>query len=260
MTTRISASLVLILLFTAGCSHIDSALKTLGLESQPPTPAELVSMGYEGKIFELKHSHFYGELYDENEFMLLAPYPFRDVFHLVDLEGQPIHPQNQRGVIPAGTRVRFRELDTVDRWSSLNRMLTAPRYHSWLIVELVDRLDLLPSERQPFVLLVSAELDDPEVRKAAIDRWLAPVGETTSWLQTRSSRAQQAIALKAPYPGMQQDELIAAMGPPKAWIAEQGQKGQQMVAWYPHAEAWMDGSLVVSLQQQRPLASQQPPR
>ena len=28
--------------------------------------------------------------------------------------------------------------------------------------------------------------------------------------------------MKAPYPGMHQDELIAAMGPPQMWIAEQG--------------------------------------
>ena len=39
-----------------------------------------------GQTFELKHSHFYGELYDENEFMLSLLYPFRDVFHLVDLK------------------------------------------------------------------------------------------------------------------------------------------------------------------------------
>ena len=249
---RISLTCLLMALLCNGCTHFEGALKAVGLESTPPTEAETMTEALKGQTFELRHSHFYGELYDENEFMLLAPYPFRDVFHLVDLEGQPIHPQNQRGVIPAGTRVRFRDLLTVNDWSAMNRMLTSPRYHTWLVVELVDTHDLLPSEQQPFVILLSAELDDAKVRKAAIERWLSPAGETTKWLSSLSPRARKAIQMKAPFPGMHQDELIAAMGPPQMWIAEQGQRGQRMVAWYPHAEAWVSDTLVVSLHQQRP--------
>lgn len=249
---RIYVTSILLMTLSTGCSHVDGALSAMGFESTPPTEAELFTESLVGNTFELRHSHFYGELYDENEFMLLAPYPFRDVFHLVDLEGQPIHPRNQRGVIPAGTRVRFRELRTVNEWSSLNRMLTSPRYHSWLVVELVDTHDLLPSEQEPFVLLLSAALEDVSVRKAAIERWLSPVGETTAWLDSLSQRAQKAIAMKSPYPGMHREELIAAMGPPQMWIAEQGPRGQRMVAWYPHTEAWVSDKLVVSLHQQRP--------
>ena len=100
----------------------------------------------------------------------------------------------------------------------MNRMLTSPRYHTWLVVELVDTYDLLPSEQQPFVILLSAELDDAKVRKAAIERWLSPAGETTKWLSSLSPRTQKAIQMKAPFPGMHQDELIAAMGPPQMWI------------------------------------------
>lgn len=248
---RIYATALLFVVFCTGCSHLDNALKAVGFEPKPPTEAELFTEGLAGKTFELRHSHFYGELYDENEFMLLAPYPFRDVFHLVDLDGQPIHPRNQRGVIPAGTRVKFRELRTVNEWSSLNRMLTSPRYHSWLVVELVDTHDLMPSEQEPFVILLSAELEDLEVRRAALERWLSPVGETTQWLSSLSQRAQKAIAMKSPYPGMHKEELLAAMGPPQMWIAEQGPKGQRMVAWYPHTEAWVSDKLVVSLHQQR---------
>lgn len=246
-----TTSLVLVL-FTSGCSHLNGALSVIGLEQAPPTEAELLTNSMVGKTFELRHSHFYGDLYDENEFMLLAPYPFREVFHLVDFDGNPIHPRNQRGVIPAGTKVKFREFREVDEWSSLNRMLTSPRYHTWLVVELIDTHDLLPSEQEPFVILLSAGLEDVTVRKAAIERWLSPVGETSGWLGSLSERAQKAIAMKAPFPGMHKEELLAAMGPPQMWIAEQGPKGQRMVAWYPHTEAWVSDKLVVSLHQQRP--------
>ena len=66
---------------------------------------------YENHVVELRQSVYYGDLYDENEQWLVSPHPFESTFHIVDLDGNPIHPQNQVGIIPAGSRLIIDEIE-----------------------------------------------------------------------------------------------------------------------------------------------------
>ncbi|MEE8410091.1 MAG: hypothetical protein V3T05_10820, partial [Myxococcota bacterium] len=73
-----------------------------------------VAARHVGRTVELRQSCYYGELYDENEKWLLSPHAFADTSHIVDLDGVPIHPTGQRGVVAAGTRFIIRRGEFTD--------------------------------------------------------------------------------------------------------------------------------------------------
>src|SRR4051812_45589609 len=102
-------------------------------QTKLPEPARAaIADRHVHRIVELKRSYYYGDLYDENEKWLLSPYPFSDTYHIVDLDGAPIHPKVQRGIAPAGTKFLVEQVEFPDRWALAKRMLTTPRYNPWV--------------------------------------------------------------------------------------------------------------------------------
>ena len=162
-----------------GCTHCRwGALgRRLRIHTANRSRARSLKRSLVGKTFELRHSHFYGELYDENEFMLLAPLSISRCLSSCRLGRDNLStPQNQRGVIPAGTRVRFRDVKTVNEWSCDEPYADFAEIPYLARGRVVRYPTSFPSEQAAFcaVILLSA-LDDAKVRKAAIERWLSPV-------------------------------------------------------------------------------------
>ena len=58
---------------------------------------------HRSRAVELRYSHFYGELYDDNRKLMLSPWAFADTSHIVDPKGRPIYPQRQIGTADSGT-------------------------------------------------------------------------------------------------------------------------------------------------------------
>lgn len=208
---------------------------------------------YVGKTFEVRHTSVIGDLYDDNEREFLSPYPFDEVFHQVDLMGLPMHPQSPRALVPAGTQVTVIAIDHPDGLSWIKRMLASPRDAIWLELTIVpEHPDRVPFARPPLVLPITGHQGSVAAFDASITRYLAPVGEVSTWLLGRKAAVKVAIAHKEVVLGMSRDELETAMGPPWRWFVDRLPDGTELkVAWYPKNEIWLQNELVVATRPSR---------
>ena len=230
----------LLLLLFAGCA------------SQTAIPAGVrsaIDRQHHGQVVELRQSCYYGDLYDDNDKWLLSPQPFAQVHHIVDLDGQPIHPKNQRGLVRAGTRFVIDEIEFPDSFAVTTRMLTTPRYNIWVYLHPVDERARLPTERSRWVLLLPRDLPDGAAVERELSARLAPEGKMRRWLDGRRPTVRVAIEHKDILAGMNVDELVAAMGEPPLWIENERMNGSRAkVAWYGRREAWLVGGTVVAVE------------
>ena len=172
---------------------------------------------------------------------------------------QRIHPGNQRGIIPAGTEFIIEDIEFPDQMALATRMLMSPRYHTWVYLRPARDLGQPHKAREHFVILLPMDLAGRQDVESHINQLLAPAGRVSSWLQARRPSVRVAIEHKDMLPGMTREELIAAMGEPQAWIAEQGHAGLEMVAWYPKGEAWLRQDEVVRVETPRKMATAKTP-
>ncbi len=209
-----------------------------------------ISARYTGRTVELRQSMYYGDLYDENEKWLLSPYPFAETFHIVDTKGEPIHPQGQRGIIPAGTSFLVYRIEFPDVAAMATRMLTTPRYNPWIYLTAPEGSNL-PQGRKHFILLLPMDLDTESAVEQEIAELLGSMGEVQKWLEKRKPTVRVAIEHKDVIPGMTLDEVIAAMGEPQRWFT--GGDGLAVkVAWYPSKELWLEDGAVKEVKPARP--------
>jgi hypothetical protein len=218
-----------------------------------------ISARHMARTIELRQSCYYGELYDENEKWLLSPYPFSETYHIVDLDGAPIHPRGQRGIIPAGTTYRVQEVEFPDPLALAKRMLTTPRYNTWIYLTPTPESQPLSPGRAVLILLIPWDLDSEEAVEKAIAEVIAPRGEVTAWLKERRPTVQAAIANKQMIDGMSEPEVVAAMGTPRKVFADKSGDKNARVLWYPQQEAWLVDSVVTRIGPAREVAPPPPP-
>ena len=250
-----------------------SALATLsiGCASQTQLPRAVrvaIEEQYENHVVELRQSVYYGDLYDENEQWLMSPHPFESTFHIVDLDGNPIHPKNQVGIIPAGSKLIIDKVEFPDTFAIATRMITTPRFNPWVYLRPVPNSPLALENKndKPFIFPLPLHLDTEDEVHQAIRELLAEGGSMTQWLAQRRPTVQAAIAHKEIISGMTQEELFAAAGKPHRWISEFNSQPNSesnsedrkttktMVAWYPSQEAWISNQRVVTVRPSRVLA------
>ncbi|MBI5508558.1 MAG: hypothetical protein HY903_07380 [Deltaproteobacteria bacterium] len=222
-------------------------------QTRIPAPVRAaISARHLGRAVELRHSCYYGDLYDENEKWLLSPYPFAETYHIVDLDGAPIHPHGQRGVIPAGTPFVIKEIEFPDTAALAKRMLTTPRYNPWVYLTPASEAVGLPAGRSFFILLLPMDLESETTVEKALNEALAPKGEVSAWLAARRPTVQAAIGNKEAIAGMSEAEVVAALGSPPRWFAEQNGTIPVRVAWYPGREVWLEKDTVTEVKPARP--------
>ena len=203
-----------------------------------------IAQRHEGRELALRVSCYYGDLYDENALWLLSPYRFGDVHHIEDLSGNPIHPQNQRGIVPAGTRLLVEKIEFPNAATMAKRMLTTPRYNPWLYLRPAPGQKDIPADK-PLILLLPMDLSEEAQVERALGALLGEPAEVRAWLDERRPTVQVAIAHKDFLEGMNIEELVAAAGIPHRWFQESTAQGPARVAWYPSREAWfVEGKLV----------------
>ncbi|MBT6177465.1 MAG: hypothetical protein HOI23_09450 [Deltaproteobacteria bacterium] len=211
-----------------------------------------------GRVMELRQSCYYGDLYEDTGKWLLSPHAFESVHHIVDLDGKPIHPSGQRGIVPAGTRFLIEKIEFPDIYAMTTRMLSSPRYHTWVYLRALEKLPLESEKRSHFVMLLPMDLQDREDVESNIAKLLAPEGDVSRWLKQRRPSVRVAIAHKDLKTGMTRDELVAARGEPHLWIAQQGSYGLEMVAWYPSHEAWIRNGRIIDVKPGRSIQKRKP--
>jgi hypothetical protein len=237
---------ILILFACVGCASYTK---------MPEKSRVALDLRYKNRKVELKSSCYYGDLYDENEKFLLSPYPFDDVFHLVDLDNAPIHPKGQRGIVPAGTPFVIDRIEFPDVAAMSRRMLTTPRYNPWVYLKIAPEAQGFPTERT-YILVLPMDFTTEEAIENEIAVLLAPEGKVTKWLAEVRPTIRVAIEHKDVAEGMSKDELMAAWGRPRKWIPET----EADVAWYPKNELWLVKDVVTAIKPPRSLESPPTPQ
>jgi len=233
--TSLALGLTVGLASCASYTHIPQGVRTA------------LSARHTGRTVELKQSCYFGDLYDENEKWLLSPYPFAETFHIVDTEGAPIHPQGQRGILPAGTTFVVQQVEFPDGAAMTRRMFTTPRYNTWVYLSPAEGSAAQLQDRRSFIMILPLGIDTEQQVEDAIGRVLAPQGETSKWLATLRPTVRVAIENKDIVVGMTQDELTASQGEPQRWFNETDATGKARVAWYPSKEAWLRNDTVAEI-------------
>ncbi|MBN1960324.1 MAG: hypothetical protein JW841_05215 [Deltaproteobacteria bacterium] len=212
---------------------------------------ERINSRHQNHIVSLRQSCYYGDLYDENEMWLLSPYPFDETSHIINLQGEPIHPQGQRGIIPAGSSFIVKKIEFPDSTAMAKRMLTTPRYNPWIYL-IPTQNTITPTNRKYFILLLPMNLAKETLVESAIAKQLAEPENVNSWLKSLRPTIRAAILNKDIAVGMKIDELTAAMGTPLRWFKDTTDNGDQAeVAWYPTKEAWIIHGFVNSIKPSR---------
>ncbi len=219
----------------SGCANIHTL---------PRADREPVLKAYAGRILALRQSCYFGNLYDENEFWMLSPYPFEYVSHLNHANGEPIHPLSPQGIIPAGTRFEVAAIGFPSQLEVATRLLTSPRFSIWVHLTPVDNEKLLKG-RDSFVILLPLGTQTREMAEKEIDKMLGEESKVLPWLEERKTSIREAIEHKSVEPGMSIDEVTASRGTPEVWMNDHARDGREVqVAWYRDEEIWfIDGLL-----------------
>ena len=227
-----------------GCLHYNH----LSLPLQKTLAAQ-----YSGQTVALKQSCYFGSLYDENEKYLLSARPFTEISHISDLEGSPIHPEGQVGIIPAGTLFRIKRIAFPSFISSFERMLTTPRYNPWIYLEPLEKNNPHIPTEHPYIVLLPLDINTEADFHAQLHGMLGEEAQVLTWLQKRKPSVRSAITYKEVIPGMQRQELVASWGEPPHWLSSATSSGEAQIAWYPDREVWLLHNKVLEVRQARSL-------
>jgi hypothetical protein len=236
--------LCIFVLSFSGCLHYP--------QLSEPLQKNLISQ-YTTQIVALKQSCYFGSLYDENEKYLLSPSAFRNISHIVGLDGAPIHPNNQLGIIPAGTLFQIKRIAFPSFFTSFERMLTTPRYNPWVYLEPLEQNNPHLPTKYPYIVLLPLDIETEADFHASLFDMLGPKNEVLAWLTQRKASVRSAIEFKEALTGMNRDELIAALGTPKHWLSATSEIGNAEIAWYPEQEVWLINNVVLEIRKARSL-------
>ena len=210
-----------------------------------------IQQDYVGSTIELRQSCYYGDLYDENEVWLLSSYPFEKTYHIVDLDGAPIHPKGERGIMPAGTKFKVVAIDFPTPGVLAKRMLTSPRYNPWVYLEVTDPQTKLDLSKKHFVVTLPMEMKTEAEAKKSLEAIFAAPGDMGRWLGRLRPSVRVAVEHKNIQKGMNKNEMHAALGAPHYWFKGRVEGKIVRIAWYPTHEVAFDEGLVISVQNPR---------
>ena len=196
---------------------------------------------------ELKHSCFFGDLYGENELWLLSPYRFSETSHMRDLDGNAIYPQDEKGLVAAGTTFKVKRIEAPSRLALLKRMLWTPRFYTWVYLEQISTPPNLKHRERPFVIVLQGNYAESQELEEALNSWLDKSHTTSQWISNRSPMVQYGIRNKEAIEGMTLEELITAVGKPKKLVSQHTNSEIATIAHYPNQEYIFRSQKLVSI-------------
>lgn len=242
-----------------GCALFLQSASGCAAQTKIPEAARVqLAARHAGQVVELRASCYYGDFYDENQHWLLSPYPLDATSHINDLDDKPIHPQNQRGIVPAGTQFIVDLVEFPAGLALAQRMFTTPRNNPWVYMRPAPTETRAPASTKAFIWVLPTDLDTPEAFDAALAQGLAPQGEVSKWLGSVRPTVRVAIDNKDILAGMTLRELTASQGEPMHWYIDARGKDRAQVAWYPTREAWLINDVVVDIKPSRAVGATPP--
>lgn len=181
---------------------------------------DAVRKRFEGQRFFLKSSMYYGPFFGDRKTYLLAPRAFGELRLIEGLDGVPIPPGREEGVVPAGREVLVEKIE----FPPAERPLLTPRFYPWVYL----KVDKTFTER-PHILVLQLGGDtlvefEQVIGSVLVDKDPRPA------INARPQPVREAIDRKTAVEGMTEDDLVTALGMPDAVRHVQDSGG--------HTEQW----------------------
>ena len=188
----------------------------------PAPEQEVLNESLRHRTRQLAVSMHFGPFFRDGRYYLLSDQPPGDLNLLENPRGEPIHPGESLGILPAGTRVRVKEVEFATASATTNRSLLTPRFFTWVLVE-------APGLDRPAVLVIRDEPDTHEKFLEILSRHL-----TDEDVARRKARYPEEVRLaieeKRLVEGMEEAAVQMAWGVPVT-ITRGFEEGVQVDSW-----------------------------
>jgi len=157
-----------------------------------------------GKRFFLKSSFYYGDFYGSSDHCLLSPRRFSETFYLEGIDGKPILPGEEKGIIPYNTEVLVEKVE----FPPANRPFLTPRFYPWVYI----KVDKLFGYRDCIVVLRPNVSTKEEFMPLFYD--VFSVENNEAYLKSLSPEKRDAIFNKRFLEGLTENEVYIIFGRP----------------------------------------------
>ncbi|MGB9600343.1 MAG: hypothetical protein ACPL7I_07305 [Myxococcota bacterium] len=152
----------------------------------------------------LKSSLYYGDFYGNKEICLLSNRKFSETIYLVGIDGKPILPGEEKGIIPFNTEVLIEKIE----FPPSNRPIFTPRYYPWVYLK-VDRL----SGYKSCIVVIRPDVSKPDEFLALFDE-LFSKNNNEQYLKKINTEIRDAIFNKKFVVGATEGEIRIIFGKP----------------------------------------------
>jgi hypothetical protein len=184
---------------------------------------DAVRARYEGKRLFLRSSMYYGPFFGDRKTYLLATRAFGELRLIEGLDGVPIPPGKEEGVVPAGREVLVERIE----FPPAERPLLTPRFYPWVYL----KVDKTFTDR-PHVVVLQLGGDTLVEFEQAIGAYLVEKDPRPA-IAGRPQPVREAIDAKAAVGGMTEDDLVTSLGMPDAVRHVQDKDGHTELWAYP---------------------------
>ena len=182
-----------------------------------------VKKRYEGKRMFLRSSMYYGPFFGDRKTFLLATRGFGELRLIEGLDGVPIPPGKDEGIVPAGREVLIEKIE----FPPAERPLLTPRFYPWVYV----KVDKTFTDR-PHIIVLQLGGDTLVEFEQLLGMYLVEKDPRPA-IDARPQPVRQAIDAKKVVEGMTEDDLITALGMPDGVRHVQDKEGRTELWVYP---------------------------
>jgi len=169
-----------------------------------PENQRVITDELSNKRFFLKSSFYYGDFYGSPEVCLLSPRRFNETIYLEGIDGKPILPGEEKGIIPYNTEVLIERVE----FPPANRPLLTPRFYPWVYL----KVDKLSGYKSCIVVIRPNVVKREDFISLFNDIFSTENNE--SFLKTLSQEKREAIFDKKFIEGLTENEVYVIFGKP----------------------------------------------
>jgi hypothetical protein len=188
-----------------------------------PDDQAAVKKRYEGKQLFLRSSMYYGPFFGDRKTHLLATRAFGELRLIEGLDGVPIPPGKDEGIVPAGREVLVEKIE----FPPAERPLLTPRFYPWVYL----KVDKTFTDR-PHILVLQLGGDTLVEFEQLVAMYLVEKDPRPA-INLRPQPVREAIDAKKVVEGMTEDDLITALGMPDSVRRLQDKDGRTDLWSYP---------------------------
>ncbi len=164
----------------------------------------IINQDRTGGRYFLRYSFYYGDFYGNNETCLLSPRKFSETIYLEGIDGKPILPGSEKGIIPFNTEVMIEKIE----FPPANRPILTPRFYPWVYI----RVDGISGYRN-CIVVIRPDVSNPEEFTALFNEIFSK-DSFDSYLKGLNSEIRDAIYRKRFVENLSSEEVVIVFGKP----------------------------------------------